>query len=119
MCEPALEPDCTSTCRPNYCGDGVVSTQLDEARRPLEACDDGNNVDGDDCRYDCRQDFTLCGNGRLDAGEECDAGRSNSLLPDACRLDCRVARCGDGVVDSGEACDGTPGCGSDCTRMLR
>ncbi len=119
MCEPALDPDCTDACRPNVCGDGVLSEVVDEEGMALEVCDDGNNRDGDDCRYDCRQDLTLCGNLRLDPGEECDDGRSNSRLPDACRPDCRLASCGDGVVDTGEECDRTPGCESSCSWALR
>lgn len=48
-----------------------------------------------------------CGNGVLDAGEECDEGTDNSdTVPDACRLDCLHAHCGDGVADAGESCDG-------------
>lgn len=51
----------------------------------------------------------ICGDGRVDPGEECDEGERNSdLAPDACRTDCRRAHCGDGVIDpgQGEACDG-------------
>src|SRR5512142_2040163 len=48
----------------NSCGDHV--------REGEEACDDGNNLDGDGCSADCMSDET-CGNGRTDAvkGEEC------------------------------------------------
>jgi cysteine-rich repeat protein len=47
-----------------------------------------------------------CGDGVLQAPEECDAGEGNSdVVADACRTDCRAARCGDTVVDSGEQCD--------------
>jgi len=49
---------------------------------------------------------TLCGNGRLDDGEECDDGPGNSDdVADACRTDCSRPYCGDGVVDQGEECD--------------
>src|SRR5688572_30547640 len=40
-------------------------------------------------------DPRLCGNGDLDAGEECDDGNLN--LQDAC-VECSRARCGDGVT---------------------
>ncbi|MEZ4381679.1 MAG: choice-of-anchor L domain-containing protein [Nannocystaceae bacterium] len=51
---------------PGECGDGVIDDG--------EACDDGNDVEGDGCEPDC----TLspppddCGNGQLDEGEECE-----------------------------------------------
>ncbi|MBN1652608.1 MAG: hypothetical protein JXA30_02410 [Deltaproteobacteria bacterium] len=49
---------------------------------------------------------TVCGNGRIDDGEECDTGDRNSdSEPNACRTTCRPASCGDGVVDDGEQCD--------------
>ena len=45
-----------------------------------------------------------CGNGILDAGEECDDGNSDS--GDGCEVVCRFEfACGDGVLDPGEACD--------------
>lgn len=61
-----------------------------------------------------------CGDGVVEGFEECDAGEANSdSAPDACRLDCRLARCGDGVLDGGEACDdgnvlGSDGCSASC-----
>jgi len=94
---------CTRSCRPNVCGDGFVYTNV-------EVCDGGN------CDYACFRDPTLCGNGVLEAGEECDEGNANAETPGApCRTDCMLPRCGDGVVDAGEECDRTPGCLSDCT----
>jgi cysteine-rich repeat protein len=45
-----------------------------------------------------------CGDGMLDAGEECDDG--NLVDEDACRNTCVKASCGDGVIEAGvEACD--------------
>jgi cysteine-rich repeat protein len=53
----------------------------------------------------CQTPFT-CGNGQLDAGEQCDDGAANSdTAPDACRTHCARAHCGDGVTDGGEQCD--------------
>jgi hypothetical protein len=62
---------------------------------------------------------TTCGNGVVDAGEQCDNGAANSdSAPDACRTSCLSAKCGDGVVDTGEQCDSamsaTP-CSITCT----
>jgi len=49
---------------------------------------------------------TVCGDGTLDPGEQCDDGSGNSdATPDACRTDCRNAYCGDGIIDTGETCD--------------
>ena len=64
--------------------------------------------------YRCRD----CGNGRLDAGEECDDG--NTVNGDACTNECTRAKCGDGVIWNGhEYCDdgntnNGDGCGSTC-----
>jgi cysteine-rich repeat protein len=64
-----------------------------------------------------------CGDGIVDAGEECDTGGFNSdTTPDACRTNCTAPSCGDGVTDSGEGCDdgaansdsAVDACRSDC-----
>jgi cysteine-rich repeat protein len=49
-------------------------------------------------------DQPLCGDGRVQMGEQCDDG--NSVDGDTCRNSCQFARCGDGVVNAGvEQCD--------------
>lgn len=69
-----------------------------------------------DARIDI--DPPRCGNGRLDAGEDCDDG--NAIDTDACRATCVKAQCGDGVVFQGiEFCDDGNGedgdaCKSNC-----
>jgi cysteine-rich repeat protein len=51
------------------------------------------------------RNFTECGNGVLDTGEDCDDG--NTVDTDACTSACQNAVCGDGVIHSGvEECDG-------------
>ena len=61
-----------------------------------------------------------CGDGELDADEECDDGEANSdTAADACRTTCLLPWCGDGVVDAGEECDdanafGGDGCAPGC-----
>ena len=115
------------------CGDGVVD--------PGEACDDGNNVDNDGCSQACTLEddpsttstststststtnSPLCGDGVVDAGEECDDG--NLVDDDGCSMACTLEDedttsttststststsggplCGDGVVGPGEECD--------------
>ena len=47
----------------------------------------------------------VCGDGAVDAGEECDQGENNAD-DGACTLDCKPAVCGDGLVQAGvEECD--------------
>lgn len=60
------------------------------------------------CSHDTPSPFENCGNGILDAGEECDdgPGLARSSDTDGCLTTCRLARCGDGFVQSGvEECD--------------
>lgn len=60
----------------------------------------------------------VCGNGRLEAMEQCDDG--NATAGDGCAPDCvREPYCGDGVVTAPEVCDDSnnrsaDGCRSDC-----
>lgn len=51
---------------------------------------------------------SLCGNGMVNSGEDCDQGEyNNDAIPNACRTDCMFPSCGDGVTDAlfGETCD--------------
>lgn len=60
-----------------------------------EKCDgsDPNDPNAAICLPDC----TLCGNGNLDMGEECDPLSSDNI---PCNSDCTFS-CGDGVIDAG------------------
>lgn len=60
-----------------FCGDGTLD--------PSEACDDGNNVDGDGCSANCTVE-AYCGDGVLDPGEQCDDG--NNENGDGCSALC-------------------------------
>ena len=101
------------------CGNGLLESG--------EECDDGNNINGDGCSFDCKTESPepFCGDGNLDiqSGEECDDG--NNLSGDGCSFDCKIEPpepfCGDGNLDLeiGEECDdgnniNGDGCSSDC-----
>jgi cysteine-rich repeat protein len=102
-----LEGSCQAgVCELPVCGDGV--------RQALEACEDGNIVNGDGCNSACV--LETCGNGVIDAGEPCDCGTAATPGdPDVCGAElnggaicqttCTLPRCGDSVLDPGEACD--------------
>ncbi|MDQ6984745.1 MAG: DUF4215 domain-containing protein [Candidatus Dojkabacteria bacterium] len=62
----------------------------------------------------------VCGNGKKEAGEECDDGNNNNN--DSCNNNCKTVVqpvCGDGKMDAGETCDDGnkidgDGCDSNC-----
>jgi cysteine-rich repeat protein len=91
------------------CGDGYPDAG--------EECDDGNDVETDDCLSICKQ--AVCGDGVVHSGiEECDDGDADNS--DECLFGCVRARCGDGYVrtaaeicDDGNVVDGD-GCSADC-----
>jgi cysteine-rich repeat protein len=107
------ENNCTPTPR---CGDGIVGNTPGETCDPPGSPAGGN---GNTCRNNC----TVCGDGHVDAGEQCDDG--NGVNTDGCRNDCTLPTCGDGIVGNtpGETCDppgstaGASGntCRADCT----
>ena len=119
-CDDARENDdaapCTSTCKANICGDGLVLADVEE-------CDDGDaNSDAGPCTTACS--VNVCGDGLVLADvEECDDGDAND---DAvlCTSKCMLNVCGDGLVLEGvEECDdggqfvgGGDGCSATCTR---
>ena len=91
-----------------HCGEGHVDVHLGEA------CDDGNNLNGDGCDAQCAVEpgFTCavprstgpsvcsiaCGDGKFHNDKECDDG--NTVSGDGCSSTCRV--------ESGYACYGSP-----------
>ncbi|WP_143141286.1 DUF4215 domain-containing protein [Nannocystis exedens] len=105
-------PDTTGTPDP-VCGNGEVEGG--------EACDDGNDVEGDGCEPSCVP-TPVCGNGEVEQGEVCDDGNTDD--GDECSADCQIATpapvCGDGTVQEPEQCDDGnqdpgDGCEPDCT----
>ncbi|MCA9657536.1 MAG: hypothetical protein KC486_04280 [Myxococcales bacterium] len=79
-----------------YCGNGVVDDALEEE------CDDGDAVDDNGCTNDCT--LPACGDGILQAGEECDDGLANNNNG-KCVADCHTNVCGDGYPGPDEECD--------------
>ncbi len=62
---------------------------------------------------------SVCGDGRVDADEECDQGSENGE-GEPCSPDCKLPICGDGRVGFGEECDDgndedTDACRNDCS----
>jgi cysteine-rich repeat protein len=108
--------DCSNDCIAPGCGDGTVDVKDGETCDPPGSPAGGN---GNDCRNDC----TVCGDGVVDPGEDCDD--QDGIDIDECRNDCSEPFCGDGRIDAqlSETCD-PPGfigglngqiCRVDCT----
>lgn len=99
------------------CGDGIVQTLLGEQCEP--AIFDRSLPY--QCGQNCRFVSLFCGDGKRDAGEECDLGADNSNSPGAtCRTDCSTSRCGDNIVDPTERCDdGNRVDGDGCNRLCQ
>ncbi|MCA9717482.1 MAG: DUF4215 domain-containing protein, partial [Myxococcales bacterium] len=68
-----------------------------------EECDDGNDVDDDECSNACIVN-AVCGDGVMEGAEECDDG--NEIEDDGCTSECLLSEyCGNGVVEEPEKCD--------------
>ncbi|MDC0666683.1 DUF4215 domain-containing protein [Nannocystis radixulma] len=105
---------CSAKCELSACGDGDLG--------PGETCDDGNDIDTDECTNACEP--ATCGDGSLWAAEEdCDDG--NDIDTDACTNACEDARCGDQIIWAGqEECDDgnmvdTDNCSNACLKPRR
>jgi len=137
--------DSDKYCNAGYCISKCGNHVLDDG----EECDDSYSYTIDcgedktfkykssgckaDCTMDrdivCRNNGPICGNGKLESGEECDGEKvdldytcpENKKLyysttdkatrcTNDCKINteavCRVDMCGNGVLDSGEECDG-------------
>ncbi len=123
------------------CGNGVIDSGED--------CDDGNTISRDGCSANCLNEGTAlcagfdpatpdtpgtgencCGNGRREAGEDCDGVsfpngcKAAAVATDNCTSEGTAPPvCGNGAIDEGEDCDpptptppsGSRGCSINCT----
>jgi hypothetical protein len=127
-------------CEVSYCGNGEVEEdeECDTKGFGSISCSslNGDYVSGllkcdSDCKYDissCK--LVTCGNGKLDKGEDCDAGDLNSescgtqgytegslsCNSNNCKFDYSSCKsvCGNGVKEIGEVCDGSDIVGKTC-----
>ena len=85
----------------------------------LTVVDDAGGNDGTLQRWALRVTTVgPCGNGVVDAGEECDDGNGGN--GDGCDEDCRPSACGNGLVGIDEACDdGNTLDGDACSSLCR
>ena len=99
----------------------VVVDASDAQAQPVDAVVSVSSIIAAEGNTGC----STCGDGHIDAGEECDDG--NGVNEDGCLNDCRLNICGDGVLNGGyEECDsGTlnsdsdaDSCRTDCTRSV-
>jgi len=144
LCQEAPSSCAVGEAYNQTCGDGLVDTP--------EECDDGNTSNSDGCSATCTTEngYTCveapsvcsegaiydqtCGDGIVDAPEECDDG--DTVNGDGCDISCAVETgfvcpfapsmctegaiyaiaCGDGIVDAPEACDdGNVSSGDGCS----
>jgi cysteine-rich repeat protein len=86
---------CSAVCTLK-CGNGTVDTAAGET------CEPPGSIS---CDAQCHT-ITGCGNGVIEAGEQCDHGLGvgNTTGSATCDATCKT-RCGNGVIDTGEQCD--------------
>jgi len=119
-------PDCTES---YVCGDSVCDLVLGEecsvCAQDCCVCGDGtcDTPFGETCGMCPSECCPACGDGVINAGEECDDG--NHTAGDGCGAGCEdedgQAECGNGLLEAGEECDDgntTPvdGCSDACER---
>ena len=78
-----------------------------ETRFARELCDDGaNNGSAGFCNSTCNDNTAVCGNGKIELGENCDDGPDNGT-PGHCNAECSdtlpIPQCGNGHLDN-ESC---------------
>jgi cysteine-rich repeat protein len=115
MCAPVTEMDCQGTCEhfvtgldcniPGNCNDSSGTGCSPNCSNP--GCGDGIVQAGEECdgTPNCTTGCTLnrCGDGVPLEGEACDDGNNNDC--DTCNSDCEGPSCGDGTLCAPESCD--------------
>ena len=115
---------CTKDTPKPTCTDGSQNgseTDIDCGGSDCSSCDDGKScLEPDDCQSGVCHEFICrapaCGDGRIQAPEECDDEGESAT----CNVDCTLSFCGDGIVNeaAGEECDDegeSATCNVDCT----
>lgn len=103
-CRVRRSTSCTETCKVPWCADGIKNLWTDGVANTWdtdeEACDDGNDIDGDGCNTSC--EIEACGDGVLDPdGPDNIWWNSDDEYCDGapwCTIECRYLTCGDGLV---------------------
>ncbi|MDD9954197.1 MAG: DUF4215 domain-containing protein [Candidatus Woesearchaeota archaeon] len=113
----ACEVTCTSECDSANFPVCANSTTVTTCEQQTDGCFDLINAScttGDVCSANaCGPPPPDCGDGNLDAGEQCDDNNTDN--GDGCSATCVVEYCGDGIVNQPwEECDGTAGCTALC-----
>ncbi|MBI3833810.1 MAG: DUF4215 domain-containing protein [Planctomycetes bacterium] len=89
---------CVPICGDNIAGDTTGET-CDGTDAGTLGCSAASSGAPDACRTNC----TCCGDGQLDAGEQCDDG--NNTSHDGCSASCQIETCAV-QVDKQVSCDG-------------
>jgi cysteine-rich repeat protein len=113
----------TTTIRPTCSPTTVTVTATPTCYHKGACAESGSHCHNHLNSLNCRE-IQVCGNGKVEQGEECDLGDANGLPGSPCSLNCTrvILRCGDGVLQDPEECDdgllnGTPQ--SNCTKDCR
>ncbi len=98
---------------PAACGDDLTATEASDSEGPSSSSSSSGALDETSTGDETTDASTgveagpKCGNGLLEADEDCDDG--NTASNDGCSKLCQDEFCGDGIQQTSEACDLGPG----------